>query len=55
MLNGYEPVFDDAEAYEWLSGLYERGQVSKAVVESCFDCISGKCKVIGAPSRPSCA
>jgi death-on-curing protein len=36
MLNGYELVFDDAEAYEWLSGLYERCQVSKTEVESWF-------------------
>ncbi len=33
MLNGYRLVFQDSEAYHWLIGLYEPGQVDKVNVE----------------------
>lgn len=32
-LNGYRLIFDDSEAYEWMTALYETGRVSKSVVE----------------------
>lgn len=34
MLNGYCLFFDDAEAYEWLIGLFESGQLTKANLEA---------------------
>lgn len=33
-LNGFELVFDDKQAYQWLVGLLEAGQLNKVNVES---------------------
>jgi len=33
LLNGYSLLFDDLEAYNWLIGLYNSGQVRKATIE----------------------
>lgn len=33
ILNGYRLVFQDLEAYHWLIGFYEAGQVNKANIE----------------------
>jgi death on curing protein len=34
LLNGYRLLFDDLEAYRWLIGLYESGEVRKANIEA---------------------
>ena len=34
MMNGCKLVFDDIEAYQWLMGLYESGNVTKNAIEN---------------------
>jgi death-on-curing protein len=33
-INGYQVLFDDLEAYSFLSSLYETGQITKAAMEA---------------------
>lgn len=33
LMNGYELLFDDLEAYQWLIALYESGRVGKFTIE----------------------
>jgi death-on-curing protein len=36
MINGYELIFDDAEAYAWLIELYDNHRLTKAEIEMWF-------------------